>query len=203
MANLNLEKQLCFYSSYHQNPVNVGIHMLCIPMIMFSFFLLCTNTPTLIPLPSFLTIPNLDLNLGTLVATYFATFYILLEPVAGTLLAPILLGATAYFKHLTTTHPSPTNQIALTIFVLSWLAQFVGHGVFEGRAPALLTNLHMALVTAPFFEVIELLFLLGYRPELKNRVRAMVDKEVERVRREKEEKKKAKAVTNGAAKKEL
>jgi len=196
-ANLNLEKQLCFYSSYHQHPVNVGIHMLCIPLIMFTWFLLCTNTPTLIPLPSWLTIPNLDLNLGTLMATYYAIFYILLEPVAGSLIAPILLGATAYSKHLTTVMPNPTNQIAFGIFCASWIAQFIGHGAFEGRAPALFENLHMALVTAPFFEVIELLFLLGYRPALKKRVRAMVEKEVERVKAEKT----AKANGNDAAKK--
>ena len=29
----------------------------------------------------------------------------------------------------------------LALHVGSWLAQFVGHGVFEGRAPALMTSL--------------------------------------------------------------
>jgi len=59
----------------------------------------------------------------------------------------------------------------------------------------------MALVTAPFFEVIELLFLLGYRPELKKRVRAMVEKEVGRVKAEKAAKKAAKKASgNGAVK---
>jgi uncharacterized membrane protein YGL010W len=130
-------------------------------------------------------------------ATYYSIFYILLEPVAGTLITPVLLGATAYFKHLTTVAPNPTNQIALGIFVAAWIAQFIGHGAFEGRAPALFENLHMALVTAPFFEVIELLFLLGYRPELKKRVRAMVEKEVARVKAEKAAKK---ASGNGAVK---
>lgn len=146
--------------------------------------------------------PNLELNLGTIAATYYSVFYILLEPVAGTLLAPILIGATAYFNHLTTVAPNPTNKIALTIWSLSWIAQFIGHGIFEGRAPALFTNLHMSLVTAPFFEVIELLFFLGYRPELKSRVRAMVEKQNEKFAAEKAAKV-AKANGNSAAKKEL
>lgn len=144
--------------------------------------------------------PNLELNLGTLAATYYSIFYILLEPVAGAMLAPILIGATAYFNHLTTVAPDPTNKIALTIWSLSWIAQFIGHGVFEGRAPALFTNLHMSLVTAPFFEVIELLFFLGYRPELKSRVRAMVEKQNEKFAQEKAAKVAAKANANGAAK---
>jgi 2-hydroxy fatty acid dioxygenase len=115
-------------------------------------------------------------------ALYYSIFYILLEPVAGTIITPLLLGATAYFKHLTTVAPYPTNQIAFAIFCLSWIAQFIGHGAFEGRAPALFENLHMALVTAPFFEWIEILFKLGYRPELETRVRKMVTKETERVK---------------------
>lgn len=147
--------------------------------------------------------PNLDLNLGTLAATYYAIFYILLEPAAGALLAPILIGATAYFKHLTTVAPNPTNKIALTIWSLSWIAQFIGHGVFEGRAPALFTNLHMSLVTAPFFEVIELLFFLGYRPELKSRVRAMVEKQNEKFAQEKAVKAAAKVNGNAPDKKDL
>jgi uncharacterized membrane protein YGL010W len=44
----------------------------------------------------------------------------------------------------------------------------------------------MALVTAPFFEVIELLFILGYRPELKARVRSMVQAETAKLNAHKE-----------------
>ncbi|KFY23359.1 hypothetical protein V491_02569 [Pseudogymnoascus sp. VKM F-3775] len=181
-GTLDLEKQLCFYSSYHQHPVNVGIHMLCIPMILFSFILLLTNSPTIIPLPQWATITNLDLNLGTIMALYYSIFYILLEPVAGTIITPILLAGTAYSKHLTTVAAYPANQIAFGVFCLSWIAQFIGHGAFEGRAPALFENLHMALVTAPFFEWIELLFKLGYRPELEARMRKSVAEETARVK---------------------
>lgn len=62
----------------------------------------------------------------------------------------------------------------------------------------------MSLVTAPFFEVIELLFFLGYRPELKSRVRAMVQKQNEKFAQEKAVKAAAKVSNgNGADKKEL
>lgn len=36
-----------------------------------------------------------------------------------------------------------------------WVAQFVGHGVFEGRAPALLDNLFQAFFMAPVFVLLE------------------------------------------------
>jgi uncharacterized membrane protein YGL010W len=144
-----------------------------------------SNTPSLIPLPSYLTIPNLPPNLATLSTIGYSAFYILLEPIAGSLLAPLLLGSTAYWNHLTTVAPSPTNKIAAGVFVVSWLAQFVGHGAFEGRAPALLDNLVQALVLAPFFVWMELLFMLGYRPELKGRVDKAVAIEIEKYKKSK------------------
>jgi uncharacterized membrane protein YGL010W len=31
--------------------------------------------------------------------------------------------------------------VSIAVQIFTWVAQFVGHGVFEGRAPALLDNL--------------------------------------------------------------
>ena len=47
----------------------------------------------------------------------------------------IVLTATAFGKD-----PSHTPSI-IAIHVLCWIAQFIGHGVAEKRAPALLDNL--------------------------------------------------------------
>ena len=129
-------------------------------------------------MPSWLIIPNLPPNLGTIATLLYATLYILMEPVAGGILAPLLLSGTAYCNHLTTEYGSLANYWALSIFVISWLAQFVGHGIFEGRAPALLDNLVQALFLAPFFVWMEILFSLGYRPELKSRVDGAIEREI-------------------------
>jgi len=181
MSNLDLEKQLCFYGSYHHNKVNIGIHMICVPMILLTSFVLATNSPTLIPTPSFLTIPNLPLNLGTITAISYSAFYVLLEPVAGSVLVPMLLGITALGNYFTSsTNASSTNKVMIALNVLSWIFQFVGHGVFEGRAPALLDNLVQALFLAPFFVWMEVLFYFGYRPELRARVEKAVEKEIQK-----------------------
>ena len=71
------------------------------------------------------------------------------------------------------------------VFIVSWIAQFIGHGVYEGRAPALLDNLMQALVLAPFFVFMEALFKFGYRPELQKRVNDAVEKEVKKFKDEK------------------
>lgn len=127
-----------------------------------------------------MTIPNLPLNLGTIAAMGYSAFYVLLEPVAGMTLVPILLGVTAYGNHLTSIDAATTNKVMIGINVVSWLAQFLGHGAFEGRAPALLDNLVQALVLAPFFVWMEVLFCCGYRPELRARVEKEVQKAIEK-----------------------
>lgn len=189
---LNLEKQLVFYGKYHHNHVNIAIHTLCVPFILFSAITVLTNTPALIPLPSYLTIANLPLNGGTIVALVYCILYILLEPVAGSLVMPIILGVAAYSNHLTTVAPSPTTKAAIALHAVCWVAQFVGHGAYEGRAPALLDNLVQALFLAPFFVWMKILFKVGYRPELQSRVEKEVLKEIEKY-------KKGKAMKNGKA----
>lgn len=101
-----------------------------------------------------------------------------MEPVAGALLAPLLLAGTAYCNHLTSAYGATANYWALGVHIFSWIAQFVGHGIFEGRAPALLDNLVQAIFLAPFFVWLEILFFFGYRPELKGRLDKAVIAEV-------------------------
>jgi uncharacterized membrane protein YGL010W len=111
-----------------------------------------------------------------------------MEPVAGGMLAPLLFAGTAYANHLTSTYGMQANYIAIGVHIVSWVVQFVGHLIFEGRAPALLDNLVQALFLAPFFVWLEVLFALGYRPELKSRLENAVKKEVAKFKAEKDAK---------------
>jgi len=108
-----------------------------------------------------------------------------MEPVAGGMLAPLILGGTAFANHLTATYGATANYWALGLHIFSWLAQFVGHGVFEGRAPALMDNLVQALFLAPFFVWLEFLFAMGYRPELKARLNEAVAKDIKKLQDDK------------------
>ncbi|OJJ46106.1 hypothetical protein ASPZODRAFT_133100 [Penicilliopsis zonata CBS 506.65] len=182
---LNLEKQLLFYGAYHNNPVNVAIHITCVPILLFTGFLLATNTPVFFRLPDALQHEYLPANLGTVVSFIYAIFYILLEPVAGSLAAPLVVGSAAYGNYLTSTYGATANYWATGVHVFSWLIQFVGHGVFEGRAPALLDNLFQAIFLAPLFVWIEVLFFFGYRPELRARLHKSVEEEIARFKNNK------------------
>lgn len=182
--SLDLETQLVFYGSYHHNKVNIAIHIICVPLILFSGFCIASYTGPLIPLPSWASVPFLDLNLGTLAAVVYSGLYLLLEPVAGFALAALCLGATAFSNYLRESNPDSTLTSAIAIHVACWVAQFVGHGAFEGRAPALLDNLVQALFLAPMFVWLEILFFLGYRPELQSRVESKVRAKIAKFREE-------------------
>ncbi|GAM33704.1 DUF962 domain protein [Talaromyces pinophilus] len=178
MMALDLERQLVFYGAYHHNPVNVRIHMIFVPIILITSFQILSNTPTLIPLPDFLQYKYLPLNAGTIQSLIYALGYVLLEPVVGLVCVPTLLGAAAYMNYLTMTYGATATSWSSGIFIVSWIAQFIGHGAYEGRSPALLDNLFQALFLAPLFVFLEYLFMFGYRPELQRRVEAEVQKKI-------------------------
>ncbi|KAI9677919.1 MAG: hypothetical protein M1829_002416 [Trizodia sp. TS-e1964] len=131
---------------------------------------------------------NLPLNLGTITAFIYSTLYILMEPVAGGMVTPLLIGGAAIANYLTTKYGAAALHWAISAHIFSWIAQFVGHGIFEGRAPALLDNLVQALFLAPFFVWMEVLFFCGYRPELKGRLSGAVDREIRKLKESKETK---------------
>lgn len=81
--------------------------------------------------------------------------------------------------------PHNATVVAGGVFLLAWILQFVGHGKFEGRAPALLDNLMQALLLAPLFVWLELLFFFGYRRELQARVEKQVEKNIAQFKAEK------------------
>lgn len=102
--------------------------------------------------------------------------------------------------------------IAGAVHGVSWILQFLGHGLAERRAPALLDNLlggayetslpfygctdhstfHAAVVLAPFFAHLEILFGLGYRPQLHHDLKNSVGVEIARIRKIEADKKRAK-----------
>ncbi|KAH9816726.1 hypothetical protein DFH28DRAFT_890541 [Melampsora americana] len=197
----DLEHQFAFYGQYHVNPVNVAIHIICVPIIFFTALILVHYLPFFhhtilnfqpIHLPNFLLKTGLygsdsifELNLSTIVTLGYVTYFIILDPIAGSLYAPFLLSFAQWsnqlyqLDHLTihslSSNPISIYSISLYIFLLGWISQFIGHGKFEGRAPALIDNLLQSIVLAVFFVFIEVLFLFGYRPLFQKRLKSRID----------------------------
>jgi len=189
----NVEKQLVFYGSYHSNPINIAIHICFVPLILWSFFAIIATfpTPQAFPVIShyFNAYFTFEFNWSFLFGLSYLIYYIILEPVAGLLYAPqmtaMILSATAFAQR------SDSVKIAAYLHVLSWIMQFVGHGFAEKRAPALLDNILGALVLAPFFVHVEILFALGYNKTLHKKVASATGMEISKFRRDQGQQQKA------------
>lgn len=170
--------------------MNVLIHVTCIPLIMFSAFALETRW-TIPPAWVATALPQLPLkyypyaNAGVITAIGYGLFYTSLDFLFG---LPTMVGivfATSKITDYMSAHGGEATRLAVIVHVVSWIAQFIGHGIFEKRAPALFDNLVQALVLAPFFVVFEVSHALGIRAGILNKVDAIVAPEVEAFRAKK------------------
>ncbi|KAF9433803.1 hypothetical protein BGZ76_008954 [Entomortierella beljakovae] len=196
----DLKYQLLQYGSHHHNLVNVAIHLTCIPLILWTALVFAAKTGPLIAAPSpedvaagaplaivlskvfeFCT-PNLSLFW----MTAYVLYYIRLDVVAGLISAPLFIGCARLATQFYETNPDAIN-IAIGVHAFAWIAQFIGHGVFEKRAPKLFDNLLQALVLAPYFVVYEVLFFIGYRPQLKKELDILIVEDIARFRAKKDQ----------------
>lgn len=166
----DLRRNYAGYGAYHADAVNKAIHVVCVWPILFSALLLLHYLPLpLLPAAPALAAPwggALSLNCAAVVSAVYICFYLLLEPKSGSIAAALVtacfLGSHALLHLL---RPSLAWKVAVAMQVLCWIAQFVGHGVFEGRAPALLDNLVQAFLMAPLFVLLEVLHsLFSFEP---------------------------------------
>ncbi|XAR50026.1 hypothetical protein NMG60_11004238 [Bertholletia excelsa] len=178
----DLERHFAFYGAYHSNPVNILIHMLFVWPIFFTSLVLFCFTPPLFIFPNF----------ALMFTLIYALFYVCLDRKAGVLAAFLCLAcwvsASMLAKHLGF---SLAWKVVLAAQLLCWTGQFIGHGVFEKRAPALLDNLAQAFLMAPFFVLLEALqSLFGYEPYpgFRASVKAKIDAEIKNWQDKKEKK---------------
>jgi len=114
------------YGESHRHPANEAIHWICVPLITWSVL---ASLWAASPVAAYIAI-------GLAVAFYawlsvqiavgmLALFALMLYPLA-------LLGPNAFI-------------VAVVVFVLAWLGQFVGHAI-EGRKPSFLEDVKFLLV---------------------------------------------------------
>ncbi|TMW67562.1 hypothetical protein Poli38472_011182 [Pythium oligandrum] len=179
----DLEKQVVFYMSYHHNPVNQWIHFACIWPILITAACMLAESDPIVDQPAFLKdLPYgqyMIINYSAVASAIFMSWYMLLDIMAGTLGAALVFASYLFANYFSQNAPAlfgvPAWQIALPVHVIAWILQFIGHGVFERRKPALLDSLDQAVITAPMFVLLEVLFSLGYRPKLFKRVMQQVE----------------------------
>lgn len=126
-----IDTLLAKYSESHLNHTNEIIHFICVPVIVFSLLGLVWAIHPLA---------------AVAVSVVALLYYIKLSPpfAAGMLLmSGLMLG-------LLSLMPGPAVlPLSIAIFVLAWIAQFIGHKI-EGKKPSFLEDLRFLLI-GPLF----------------------------------------------------
>ena len=161
-----LMEMLTGYAASHRHPVNVFVHLVGIPTIMFG---------VLIPL----TWAGFDagivtLNLAHCVVVGFFLFYLTLDGVFAAVFLAFGL-VVAYLAGIVGELPlAVSGTVAAAAFFGGYVAQFIGHAV-EKSMPVLLRHPVQANLAAPFFQVVEVFKLLGFRTDLFDAVQRNIE----------------------------
>ncbi len=132
-----LDSWIASYAGDHRNPVNHAIHVVCIPLIVFS------SLGLLNWIPLHLTLLNHGVGLGDLGLLLLLAFFARHDLRLALLALPFAAAMVIAARYL-----PPLAHVA--IFATTWIAQFFGHGLWEKNRPSLMSNL-VSLFVAPAF----------------------------------------------------
>jgi uncharacterized membrane protein YGL010W len=127
------------YSKDHQHPVNRAIHWVCVPAILWAVVAALWT----IPVPGALSPPGVW---SWLAMTFAIVFYFRMSRLLGF----VMLALFALLFFLTNVlygalGPRTLLVLAVVVFVLAWVGQFIGH-IYEGKRPSFLTDVSYLMV---------------------------------------------------------
>ncbi|MBX2996344.1 MAG: DUF962 domain-containing protein [Bdellovibrionaceae bacterium] len=125
-----LETYLSEYAESHQNPVNIKLHNLCVPAIMWSLL----GFAYTFGLTEGLTLAH-AITFAALV--YYAFFENVRVVLAMTAMTLVMFATFPWIPQL--------RWVSLFVFVLAWIGQFYGHKV-EGKKPSFFQDLLFLLI---------------------------------------------------------
>ncbi|HOV58788.1 MAG TPA: DUF962 domain-containing protein [Rhodanobacteraceae bacterium] len=148
-----LQRWLGSYSEDHRHPANIAIHWVCVPLILWTVIAALWT----VPVPPWLGRPGLWAGAGMFVALMF---YLRLSRTLGYAMLGVFvllgLGSEGLYRAL---GAMPLLALAGGVFLVAWIAQFIGHHL-EGKRPSFLTDLAYLLI-GPAWLVAKLLRRLG------------------------------------------
>ncbi len=149
----SMQHWLDSYSSDHRHPTNQLLHWICVPLIAWCAIALLWS----VPVPALLGRAGFWAA-GAMVLA-FAWYWKHSHRLGlALLLALVLLGAVTSLLY-DRLGASNLRWLALAVFVIAWIGQFIGHAI-EGRRPSFLTDLSYLLV-GPAWLMEKLLRRLG------------------------------------------
>lgn len=123
------------YSESHQNPVNILIHKICVPAIMFSLLGIIKALPVPASWPLWLD--------WSLVFVFVAFIYYAMFKNIRVILA-VIVKVAPMLVILELLRPR-FFILSVVIFIVAWIGQFIGHKI-EGKKPSFLKDLLFLLI---------------------------------------------------------
>ena len=156
-----LKQQLQSYGAYHRDPRNKLTHFLGVPLVSFSLFLALGWF-------RFVHAPGLPLTGATVFFVGVFLYYLRLDWPVALIQAPFTLALLWLADRAAVLPFRESLAVFLATFLGGWAVQLLGHAI-EGRRPALADNL-LQVFNAPLFLTAEVLWLLGFRQDLRGPV---------------------------------
>ena len=128
------------YGASHENPINELLHWICVPLIVLTVFGLLWS----LPVPMLFAAISPWVNWATVAAFAALLYYLAQSPAltVGILIAfTVLLLVTQWLATLSW----PLWLTSITIFVVAWIGQFIGHAI-EGKRPSFFEDLQFLLI---------------------------------------------------------
>jgi uncharacterized membrane protein YGL010W len=128
------------YGASHENPTNEVLHWICVPLIVLAVFGLLWS----LPVPMLFSGISPWVNWATVAALAALLYYLGLSPaltVGAFIVFTVLLLITQWLATLAW----PLWLTSITIFVVAWIGQFIGHAI-EGKRPSFFEDLQFLLI---------------------------------------------------------
>ena len=129
------------YAESHQNPANIKIHWICVPLIMLSIIGLLANIQINVNILS--AYPQYN-HAGMILVLFGCIYYYFLSKSLLLGMIPvsiIMLMIVSWFS----TFIYPLWLTSLIIFVISWAGQFYGHKI-EGKKPSFFKDIQFLMI---------------------------------------------------------
>ncbi|MEQ1513915.1 MAG: Mpo1-like protein [Lysobacteraceae bacterium] len=150
-----IDRWFANYSGDHQNATNQKIHVIAVPTILWTVTALLWCIP----------VPGTWFSAGfwAAIAAFFAwMFYYRASRPLGFGMLAVLIALLWFNRWLyATLGGAQMLRVAIAVFVLAWIAQFIGHKI-EGKKPSFFTDL-VYLLIGPAWVLGKLYRKLGWK----------------------------------------
>ncbi|MDH3925960.1 MAG: DUF962 domain-containing protein [Xanthomonadales bacterium] len=136
-----IDQLLAEYGESHENRLNKVIHWICVPVIVWTVVALIWS----IPFPWNIGSGIVPVNWAVITLVLAQIYYFRLSRRLGMGLLLYNLAMLWLTAVIEKASPWPLWQVALAVFVLAWIGQFIGH-VFEGKRPSFFKDVQFLLI---------------------------------------------------------